>query len=157
MSKFIEADNDTIKMVDEIAGELNLQVYGIDFQPLFVPKAKTPVQVKRATDVTEYLSKRNDLILLIIDERCWDAVEEKVRYMWLRMAMEQVGYDTEKDKLFIGVPMLNIPLSFYEKYTAAAINAAKLQILTMDKILQDEKEKKAAEKANKKGKRGNNS
>lgn len=126
---------------------------GLDFEALCVGKAKDVVTVSKASAVAEYLSNRDDLVLIICYEEAFDKVDEKTQYMWLRMAMDQIVYDYEKDKIVIGVPSITIPVDFYDKYKEAAINSAVLAQLTIAQIEDERKQKKLEEQAQKKGKK----
>ena len=90
MAKFKDSDESTLGMVSDISSQLNLENYGVDFQPIFVEKSKEVISVKKASDVAMYLSSRPDLVLIIINEKCWDKVDEKTQWLRLRIAMEQV-------------------------------------------------------------------
>jgi hypothetical protein len=59
--------------------------------------------------------------------------------------MDEIAYDSEKDKIIIGVPTLNIPVGCYEKYGKASIDAALLAHYTLAQMA----EKKAQERAEK--------
>ena len=161
MAKYSPASAEIEKMVNDIANELQLVLYGVDFQPLFVNRAKEPCKVVKANELAEYASKREDLVFVL----CWlDAFEgadaeghpfadDKTKYQWLRMEMEKVSYDTEKDKLIVGCPMVSVPLSYLEKHGEEAINAARLGLYVASQIEEKRKEEAAAKKAKKKGKK----
>ena len=63
--------------------------------------------------------------------------------MWLRMEMDKVSYDTEKDKIVIGCPQITVPVGFYEKFKGAAVDSALLGQYTIAQI--EEKKKEEAE------------
>lgn len=153
MAKFSQASEDIVKIVDEVAEELGLNHF-LDFETLCVAKAKDVVSVSKASSVVEYLSKRDDLILVFVYEKAFDLVEEKDKYMWIRLALEQVSYDTEKDKVNIGCPSITVPVGCYEKYKNVAVESALLAQYTISQIKDKEAEEKAqkAAKKNKKDK-----
>lgn len=142
-SKYSEASETIEKLVNDIANELNLINYGVDFQPLCVNKAKEVCKVVRANELAEYASKRDDLVFVICYEEAFDQVDEQTQYMWLRTEMDKVSYDTEKDKLVIGCPSITIPVGMYEKYKGAVVDAALLGQYTIAQI--EEKKKEEAE------------
>lgn len=151
MAKFSQASEDIVKIVDEVTAELGLDSF-LDFETLCVPKAKDVVSVSKASSVVEYLSKRDDLILVFVYEKAFDLVEEKDKYMWVRLALEQISYDTEKDKVIIGCPTINVPVGCYEKYKNVAVESALLAQYTISQIKDKEAEEKA-QKAAKKNKK----
>lgn len=152
MAKYAKCEDEVQDIVHEIAGELGLEQF-MDFEALYVAKAKEVVTVSKASAIAEYLSSRDDLILIFVYEKAFDLVDEKTKYMWLRMAMDQISYDTEKDKVTIGCPSIIVPVGFYQKYEKAAVDAALLGQLTIAQILDKEKEEKEAKKAEKAAKK----
>lgn len=151
MAKFSKASEDIVKIVDEVASELGYDNF-LDFETLAVAKAKDVVSVSKASSVVEYLSKRDDLILVFVYEKAFDLVEEKDKYMWVRLALEQVVYDSEKDKVSIGCPSITIPVGCYEKWKNVAVESALLAQYTMAQIKEKEAEEKAEKAAKKKKK-----
>jgi len=152
MAKYSRCEEDVQKLVHEVASELGLEQF-MDFEALYVPKAKEVVTVSKASAIAEYLSNRDDLILVFVYGDAFDLVDEKTQYMWIRMAMEQISFDSEKDKINIGCPMISVPISYYNKYEKLAVDMALLGQLTIQQILdkqKEEKERKKQEKAEKK-------
>ena len=145
MKKYSEVSNEIDNLVNEISNELGLFNYGVDFQPICVAKAKEVCKVVRANELAEHVSQREELVFVICYEDAFDLVDEKTRYMWLRMAMETVSYDTEKMKIIIGGPTITVPLGFAEKYGNEAIDSAKLSLYTIAQI-EDKKKEEAAQK-----------
>ena len=143
MGKYSKASEDIEKLVNDISNELGLINYGIDFEPLFVKKAKEVCKIVKANELAEYASKREDLIFVLCYEDAFDLVDEKTKYMWLRMEMDKVSYDTEKDKMILGCPQITVPVGFYEKYKGAAVETALLGQYTIAQI--EEKKKEEAE------------
>ena len=152
MAKFSKASEDICAIVDKVAEELELDRY-VDFETLDMPKSKEVASVMKASALAEYLSSRNDLVLVIVREDAFDKVDDDTKYMWIRMAMDQVAYDSEKDKIVIGVPTITVPVGFYEKYKTKAVDAALLGKYTLAQIEDEEKQRKAEEAAQKKAKK----
>ena len=152
MAKYSKCEEDVQDMVRNIASELGLEQF-MDFEALYVPKAKEVVTVSKASAIAEYLSSREDLILVFIYAEAFDLVDDKTKDMWLRMALDQISFDSEKDKIIIGCPMISVPVGFYTKYQKSAVDAALLGQLTIQQIedkKREEKERQKAEKAAKK-------
>lgn len=156
MAKLTIASPEIDKLVQDVAGEMGLKSMGIEFQALNAKKAKEVVKISKANEITELMSDRQDLIIVIVYEEAFDRVDEKTQHMWVRMALEPISYDLEKDKIVIGCPTITVPLGIAEKYGAAAIDSAKLGLYTIAQIQDEEKEKKEAEKALKKKNKKNN-
>ena len=75
--------------------------------------------------------------------------------MWLRMEMEKIQYDTEKDKMIIGCPQITVPIGFYEKYKEAAVDTALLGQYTIAQIEEKKKEEAAQKRAERAAKKKN--
>ena len=152
MGKYSQASETIEKLVNDISNEMNLIHYGVDFQPLCVNKAKEVCKIVKANELAEYTSNREGLIYVLCYEDAFDLVDEQTQYMWLRMEMEKVSYDTEKDKMIIGCPQITVPIGFYEKYKNAAVDSALLGQYTIAQIEEKKKEEAEQRKALKKGK-----
>ena len=144
------ASPDLEKLVQEVAQEMGLTQMGVEFQALNAKKSKEIVKVSKANEVTEILSDKENLVVVIAYEEAFDRVDEKTRWMWIRMALDCVSYDPEKDKISLSTPTITVPLGFYQKYGNVAVQNAELALLTIQQIQEEEKERKEAEKALKK-------
>lgn len=156
MAKFTKASDEIQEIVNEVSNELGFAHLGVDFEALSVEKAKDVVTVSKASKITEYLSNREDLVLVFCLEDAFDAVDEKTRYMWIRMAMDQITYDYEKAKVNIGVPSITVPVGFWDKYKNAAIESALLGQTTIAQIEEKRKEEKVRKSAQKRAKKQQN-
>jgi hypothetical protein len=134
---------------------MGLTQMGVEFQALNAKKAKEVVKVSKASEITEILSNKESLVIVIVYEDAFDRVDEKTRWMWIRMALDCVSYDPEKDKISLTTPVVSVPLGFYHKYGNVAVQNAELALLTIQQIQDQEKERKEAEKALKKSKKKN--
>ena len=149
------ASPDLEKLVQEVAQEMGLTQMGVEFQALNAKKAKEIVKVSKANEVTEILSDKENLVVIIAYEEAFDRVDEKTRWMWIRMALDCVSYDPEKDKISLSTPTITVPLGFYQKYGNVAVQNAELALLTIQQIQDEERERKEAEKALKKARKQN--
>ena len=150
MAKFFKADESIVKLVDKIANELGLAQYGLDFETLDVTNLKQVVKIVKANEYAEYLSSRENLILVLINGEAFDLLPETPnegevdnRYMWLRLAMDEISYDSEKDKITIGCPKIEVPVGCYERFGKATVDSALLAQYTLAQMA----EKKAQERA----------
>jgi len=149
MAKFTKASEDIEAIVNDVAQEIGLTNF-MEFEALHMPKAKDVVTVTKASALAEYLSKREDLVLVIVREDAFDLVDEDTKKLWIRMAMDSVSYDSEKDRITIGVPSITIPVGFYERYKEKAIESALLARYTLSQIEDAEKQRKAEQAGKKK-------
>lgn len=150
MAKLMKASEEISNMVVEISNELGLAQMGVDFEVLNTAKAKEVVTITKANKVAEILTNRDDLIVVIVYEAAFDRVDEKTRYMWLRMAMDTISFDYEKDKIILTAPTITVPVGFYEKYKNVAVDNALLAKYTISQIEDEEKQRKAEAAAQKK-------
>ena len=160
MAKFFKADESIVKLVDEIANEIGLAQF-VDFETLDVVNLKEVVKIVKANEYAEYLSGREDLILVLINGEAFDMLPDGPdengvdnKYMWLRLAMEQIAYDSEKEKITIGCPKIEVPVGMYEKFKGAAVDSALLAQYTLAQIAEKKEQEKAERAAQKKAKKG---
>ena len=153
MAKYYVFDEseELVKLVDKIAEDLDLATY-VDFQVLGTERGKEVVKVVKANDITESITEREDLVAVVIREDAFRLVDDKTKEMWLRLEMDKVSYDSEKDKVTIGAQCVTVPIGMAEKYGDEAINAAKLGVYTLNQI---EDERKSRKQSKKKGKKEN--
>jgi hypothetical protein len=158
MAKFFKADETIVKLVDEIANEIGLAQF-VDFETLDVVNLKEVVKIVKANEYAEYLSGREDLILVLVNGEAFDLLPDGPdangvdnKYMWLRLAMEQIAYDSEKEKIVIGCPKIEVPVGVYEKFKGAAVDSALLAQYTLAQIAEKKEQEKAERAAQKKEK-----
>ena len=106
------------------------------------------------------MSSRENLILILINGEAFDLLPETPndgevdnRYMWLRLAMEQIAYDSEKEKITIGCPSITVPVGCYEKYKNAAVDSALLAQYTLAQMAEKKAQERAERAAQKKTKK----
>ena len=158
MAKFFKADESIVKLVDEIANDIGLAQF-VDFETLDVVNLKEVVKIVKANEYAEYLSGREDLILVLVNGEAFDLLPDGPdengvdnKYMWLRLAMEQIAYDSEKEKIVIGCPKIEVPVGMYEKFKGAAVDSALLAQYTLAQIAEKKEQEKAERAAQKKEK-----
>jgi hypothetical protein len=152
MAKMEIASPEIQELVENVAKEMGLTEIGIEFQALNVSRAKEVVKVQKASEVTEILSNKETLIIVIVYEEAFNRVTEKDRWMWIRQALDRISYDMEKDKVSLVTPMVSVPLGFYQKYGNVALENAELALLTIQQI-EDEAKQRKAEKVKTKSKK----
>ena len=138
------------KLVLDIATEMGLSQF-IKFKVFNVPKATEVVELKMHNILTKALVD-NEVFVLVYED-AFDRVDDKTKYMWIRLAMDCVSYDSEKEKVSIKTPMVKVPLYSYQKFGKVAVDNAELAIHTINQIQEEEKMRKAEEKTAKKDKK----
>jgi outer membrane murein-binding lipoprotein Lpp len=153
MGKLRLASPDVEKLIQDVAQEMGLIQQGLEFQALCTTKAKEIVKVSKAGEVAEVMSDKENLLVVIVYEDAFDVVDEKTRFMWTRMALDSVVYDSEKNKVTLSAPMLTMTLGCYQKFGNVATQHAELALHTIQQLEEAEKQRKAEAKAAKTRKR----
>lgn len=152
--KYTKATQETIDMVDEISNKLGLDRLGVNFEPIYVKKAKEVCKVVKANDFAKYKASQEDLVFVVCYEDFFEGIDamgheyasEDDKYKALRLAMEQVSYDTEKDKLIVGCNSVVIPVGYCIS-NEDAVKSALYNATIMAKIQADKKEEEDRKKA----------
>lgn len=147
MGKLSIASPDTEKLVQDVAQEMGLIADGLEFKALCTKKAKEIVKVSKAGEVAEIVSYKEKLIVVIVYEDAFDLVDDKARHMLVRMALDSVSYDMEKDKVSLTAPTITMTLSCYQKFGNVATQHAELALHTIQQLEEMEKQRKAEAKA----------
>ena len=149
MSKFIkmEAGDEYAELIKKVATELSLSRY-VDIQPRYLAKPlKNNVGgVWKWNDVSATLTDKDNTIVVGIYGEAFDRVDEETREFWVRSLLNQIEYDFDKDKICINKDLITMPLSIYQQYGNIAMQKKELEIHTINMLIEEEKERKAAEK-----------
>jgi hypothetical protein len=158
MSKFIkmEAGDEYAELIKKVATELSLSRY-VDIQPRYLAKPlKNNVGgVWKWNDVSATLTDKDNTIVVGIYGEAFDRVDEETREFWVRSLLNQIEYDFDKDKICINKDLITMPLSIYQQYGNIAMQKKELEIHTINMLIEEEKERKAAEKEAKKAAKKN--
>ena len=107
------------------------------------------VKVSKAGDVAEVVSNKENLLIVVVYETAFDLLDDKAKAMLIRMELDKVVYDFEKDKVSLSAPMISITLGSYQRYGNVATQHAELAIHTIQQLEEMEKQRKEEEKAEK--------
>lgn len=145
------ASEEYVALVKEVAAEIGIDKY-VEFNVFDMTKSsKEVIKVKKTSVPMEVKLDGEDMVDVYLYEKAFDLVEDKDKRFWIENALCQVAYDLEKGKLIIGKePTITIPLGMYDKYKELAIKEAQLSVLTIQQILDKEKEEKQKKKEEKK-------
>ena len=144
--KYTKATQETIDMVNEISEKLGLDNYGVSFEPIYVKKAKEVCKVVKANDLVKYKAAKEDLVFVVCYEDFFEGIDtmghgyasETDKYKALRLAMEQVSFDPEKEKLIIGCNSVVLPVGYCID-NEDAVKSALYNATIMAKIQHDKK------------------
>lgn len=142
MAKIEKASEDVISFVEKIVNEIGLNAY-VSFRVLNQSNQKCLVKVSKASATVEYFTKTEPCVIVYVNENLWDMVDDRIREILVYDALDGVYYDTEKDKLAVNAPQINISLGAHQKYGEELTNAAESIVLALQQIEEEKKAKKA--------------
>lgn len=149
-----QASPEYVDLVKEVVATKSNLNY-IEFQVYNIKKSKKDViKVQKANELIELALDKEDLVVVSLYERAFDLVDDQTKRLWIENAINAVRYDMEKEKVVIDAgPTINVGLGMYHTYGDVIIQKLELAALTLQQIEDQDKEKKAQEKAAKKGKK----
>ena len=155
MGKYFTTSEDIAEIVNRKFQETGLGGYGVNLKTLSVKKAKEVVKVSKASAATEFIAKKDDMIQLFIYEEVFDRLTDEVKDMLIEMALSNVSYDSEKDKLNVDTNPFNQIFSMRRKYGNVILDNLELASMLILQVEEEEKERKQAEREAKKAKKNN--
>lgn len=149
-----QASPEYVDLVKEVVATKSNLNY-IEFQVYNIKKSKKDViKVQKANELVELALDKEDLVVVSLYERAFDLVDDQTKRLWIENAINAVRYDMEKEKVVIDAgPTINVGLGMYHTYGDVIIQKLELAALTLQQIEDQDKEKKAQEKAAKKAKK----
>lgn len=149
-----QASPEYVDLVKEVVATKSNLNY-IEFQVYNIKKSKKDViKVQKANELVELALDKEDLVVVSLYERAFDMVDDQTKSLWIENAINAVRYDMEKEKVVIDAgPTINVGLGMYHAYGDVIIQKLELAALTLQQIEDQDKEKKAQEKAAKKAKK----
>ena len=118
-------------------------------------KAKNCVgEVLKPNDYVK-LYTGEDTVGVALYEEAFDSVDAQTQQVWIEMIMSQISYEYDKEgntKIKIIKPELNVSMSMFHRYGNEIFEKAELAVLTMEQLVEKEKEEKELKKAQKKNK-----
>lgn len=146
--KVFKASDEVVEFVDKIIESTGLKGY-ISFDILNNESQKALVTASKGSSTSEYYAKTSPLVIIYVNENLWFRVDdERMREILVRDAIDGVSYDTEKEKLVVEKPQINIALGTYRKYGEQLLKAAETVILAMQQIEEEKREERAAKRKN---------
>lgn len=151
MGKFTDLVNENLeKKVKNMAIEMGVKSLGINVEVCGLKKSKKDVGVVlKGNDMVERFTNDPSLVLIALYERAFEKVDEQTQDFWIRNLLSQISYDLEKDKISINKPELNISLGMYRQFGEIAIKKTELALLTIQQIIDEDKELKMGKKGKK--------
>ena len=152
MAKIFDTSEEIVEMVNEIFDNIGLSNYGLGLKVLSLTKARDIVKVSRASATTNYLTKNKVDLTLFIYEEAFDRLTDVGKRMLIEMALSNISYDIEKDKLNVETnPFIQV-FQMHKKYGIDFLNNLELSYIIIQQIDEEKKAQKEAEKEAKKNK-----
>ena len=95
----------------------------------------------------------NNYNISAIFQDIFDMLENKQKEILIRDAFNQINFDTEKDKITIGCPHIEVSIDGRAKWGEELLNAAEAGVHAIIQIEEEEKEEKERQKAERAAKR----
>lgn len=153
-----ELDEDLVKRVKDKANEMGFRERGITVEAIKLNKSKTNVgEVVKPNDLAKLFLADDYLIVIALYEDAFDLVDDQTKDIWIETLLDQVVYDSEKDKINIEKPELSFSVGMYHKYKEVLPQKMELAYYTIKQIEEKKREEKLEKKEAKKSKKdGNN-
>lgn len=153
--KLFDTSTDIVEMIDNKFEEIGLAVYGLDLRVISTTKSKDIIKVSKASATAEYLTKREGIITVVVYEEAFDRLSDDAKNILVEMALSNIAYDSEKDRITIDNTPYNQIFRFRKKFGDEVIlNTLELSAHILNEIEEEAKAKKEAAKEAKRAKQG---
>ena len=149
MSKIFETSEDLANIGQSKFVETGLADVGIRLKVLSLTKSNVAAKVQKANATTNFISHGQIDLVLYLYEDVLDRLDEDTRARLIEGALSNAYYDSDKDKLNIDNSPFGEVIRMSKKYPNYIQDLETVQ-LTIEQILEEEKERKAAEREAKK-------
>lgn len=149
MSKIFETSEDLANIGQSKFVETGLADVGIRLKVLSLTKSNVAAKVQKANATTNFISHGQIDLVLYLYEDVLDRLDEDTRARLIEGALSNAYYDSEKDKLNIDNSPFGEVIRMSKKYPNYIQDLETVQ-LTIEQIIEEEKERKAAEREAKK-------
>ena len=152
MAQFSNLSEENAELIQKISEELGLYNY-VRIEGIGKVKDKQLIKVQLDNPVTKWKTNKPDTVNIFIYERAFDMLEDRQKEILIRDAFNQIHFDTEKDKITIGCPYIEVTIDGRAKWGEELLNAAEAGVHAIIQIEEEEKEEKERQKAERAAKR----
>lgn len=150
MAKIFTSSDYVVEMVEKEFNNIGLANYGLNLKVMSLTKAKDVIKVSKASATTEFLANKDGMIQVFVYEEAFERLDEKAQKMLIEMALSNITYDTEKDKLNVETnPFIQV-FNMRRKYGDDFLNSFEYSYAAIQQITEEEKARKEAAKEEKK-------
>lgn len=146
MAKITEASQGVQEFIQNVVMEMELDAFA-SFRYLSITNQKQLVKVAKASPTHEYFIRTSDVVLVYVNEKVWDMLDDKSRALLTRNALNGISWNDEKGKMNVEQPELLISQGCYEAYGVDLVNAAEAVAFALRQIKEQEKEAKASKQS----------
>ncbi|MBP5722798.1 MAG: hypothetical protein J6X18_04400 [Bacteroidales bacterium] len=147
-----ELDEALEKKVKDLAAAAGLREQGITIEPIALNSKKSYGEVIKANELVTLFTGDSDMVCVAINERLFLELDDQSQNVLIESLLSQVWYDSEKEKIMINKPELQVGLGMYHKYKEVAVQKLELAYYTLQQLEDKRKAEKEAKKAQKKQK-----
>lgn len=148
MAKYSRELDETLeRKVKDLANAAGFREMGITVEPIRLNSKKSYGEVIKANELVTLFTGDADMICIAVNEELFENLDEQSQDVLIESLLSQVFYDSEKEKISIIKPELNVGLGMYHKYKEVAVQKLELAYYTLQQLEEKRKEEKAAKKA----------
>lgn len=152
MANFGKVSDETRDLFERVCGETGLNNF-MDMRIYNVAKSKKLIDIKKCPPLGETVAEKSQVVCVLVYEKAFERLDGNAQEMLMRDALNNVVFDSEKDKISIGVPQIVVTAQGRAKWGDELINYAEQSLFIMQQILDEEREEKERLKEEKAAKR----
>ena len=149
MSKFFDSSDYVKEMAQAFFEKSGLAQMGLDLQVISITKANSVISVQKASALTEFRTKGQDTIHMIVFEQAFERLSQEQQQELVEGAISNISYDTDKDKINIDKSQYGEVLRMRQKFPNY-VDVIEISQAAIEQIAEEEKQRKQAEREAKK-------
>lgn len=151
MAKYSRELDETLeRKVKELANAAGFREMGITVEPINLNSKKLYGEVIKANELVTLFTGDADMICIAVNSELFEVLDEQSQDILIESLLSRVYYDSEKEKIVINKPELNVELGMYHKYKDIAVQKLELAYYTLKQIEDKKKQEKESKKKAKK-------
>lgn len=107
-------------------------------------KGREIVKVSKASPETEFLTKHEGMVTVIVYEEALEKLSDKQQQLIIEGAVSCISYDNEKDKILIDKSEMNMLNRMRHKYDNDVLDTFETGVMVISQIEMEKKEAKEA-------------
>lgn len=152
MAKLGKVSEETRELFERVCDETGLDNF-MDIRIVNTAKSKKLIEVKKCPPLGEYVAEKVQVVCVIVYDKAFERLTPEIQELLMRDAFNNIQFDSEKDKIMIGVPQIVVTCEGRAKWGEELINAAEIGVTMIQTIEEEEREEKQRIKEEKAAKR----